>query len=213
MKKFLKLFLCLLLMVGVTACGGKDSSDDKEKAVVTEFFEAFKAGDLNKVADLCSKDSKDLGEFQSIIDEMDSFADAETYGETFAKEAQSFASEVYKTLFVTYEVTNSKKDGDKYVVTAKATLKDFSDIDFNSAELTKLTEDYQKENLAELQKIYQEQGQDKMMAKIYDDLSGKMFDIMKKQLKDVEEVKEEIQFTVVEEDGQLKISKIAEFKA
>lgn len=52
-----------------------------------------------------------------------------------------------------------------------------------------------------------------MMAKIYDDLSGKMFDIMKKQLKDAEEVKEEIQFTVVEEDGQLKISKIAEFKA
>ena len=210
MKKLLKACLCLLMIVCMVGCSHNSTS--KQESVVKDFFDAFQTGDMKKVNSLCAKDSSSLGDFQDIIDEMEDFGDVNIYGETFVKEAKNFAKEVYQTMFVSYEIVDTKQNENQCVVTANVTLKDYNQIDFDSEELQDLQIKYQTNNLEKLQDIYLKQGEDAMMKQIFDDLSQSMFDIMKKQLKSAEEKKEKIEFVLIEDTNQWLISEINEFE-
>ena len=66
MKRFLKVCMCLLMVLGVVGCGGSDSTE-KQEAVVKQFFEYFKEADMDKLTTICTKDNQDLKDITSMI--------------------------------------------------------------------------------------------------------------------------------------------------
>jgi len=212
MKKILKACLCLLMVVGIVGCSGGNSTD-KQEAVVKEFFESFKAGDINKALALCAKDSKGFEDFEDIESMMEEYEDETIYGTKFVEEAKEFAEEVYKTVIVSYEIKETKKVSDNYIVTVNATLKDFNEVDFDSDELNDLMEKYLDENEDELYQIAMNEGQDALMVHMFDALSKDMFDIMKAELAKAPEMKEKMEFTVVKEGDNWVISELNEYTA
>ena len=65
MKKILKLAMCLLTVVGLSACGG--ASTEKQEAVVKSFFDYLKAGDIEKLSTVCTEDNSDVDDLVSMM--------------------------------------------------------------------------------------------------------------------------------------------------
>ena len=93
MKRFLKVCICLLMVVGVVGCGGSDSTE-KQEAVVKHFFEYFKEADMDKLTTICTKDNQDLKDITSMISGLDAYRDPKKFGQVFVDETDSFMKEV-----------------------------------------------------------------------------------------------------------------------
>ncbi len=125
MKKILKACLCLMMILGVAGCGGS-ASTEKQEAVVKQFFDYFKSGDLDKLSTVCTKDNTDITQLTGSLASLDAYRDAKTFGQKFVDEANSFISEVFSSVIISYEIKDVKKDDDKYKVTVNAKMKDYN---------------------------------------------------------------------------------------
>lgn len=212
MKRILKICLCLMMAVGVVGCGGS-ASTEKQEAVVKQFFDYFKEGDVDKLATVCTKDNKDIGQMTSMLSSLDAYRKPETYGQKFVDEADLFIKEVFSTMIVSYEIKETKKDGDDYTVTVEATLKDYQNLKFSNTEMNSIIKEYQNEHLTELQELYKSKGKQVMQEKIFGDIAEKLFASMKAQLKDVKDIKHKMVFTLTADGDNWLISKMAEYEA
>ena len=207
MKRFLKVCICLLMVVGVVGCGGSDSTE-KQEAVVKHFFEYFKEAAMDKLTTICTKDNQDLKDITSMISGLDAYRDPKKFGQVFVDETDSFMKEVFSTLFVSYEIKKAEKKDDNYTITVDATMKDYKGFNFSTSEMSTIAEKYQKEHLSELQELYKSKGQQAMIEKIYADIAPQLYASMKEQIKTIKESKEKMLFTVVADGDNWLISKI-----
>ena len=76
-----------------------------------------------------------------------------------------------------------------------------TNIDINS-EAEALAQDYMNENMAELQKIYMEGGQDALMNKVLDDLVGELLDKYVEEVKKTGQVDRASTLTLENKDGK-----------
>ena len=105
MKRFLKVCICLLMVVGVVGCGGSDSTE-KQEAVVKHFFEYFKEADMDKLTTICTKDNQDLKDITSMISGLDAYRDPKKFGQVFVDETDSFMKEVKEKYYDKMKETN-----------------------------------------------------------------------------------------------------------
>ena len=211
MKKILKACLCLMMILCVAGCSGS-ASTEKQETVVKQFFDYFKSGDMDKLSSVCTKDNTDITQLTGSLASLDAYRDVNTFGQKFVDEANSFVSEVFSSVIISYEIKDAKKDDDKYKVTVDAKMKDYNNFNISNSEMNPILEKYQKEHLAELQKIYKEKGQKAMTEKIYGDVAEQLFGLLKDKIKETPEVENKIVFTLVADGDQWLISEMKEYK-
>lgn len=205
MKKFIKLAVCLLTVVGLCACSG--SSTDKQETVVKNFFDYLKAGDIDKLSSVCTSDNSDLKDLTSIMTGLEAYQDVGTYGQTFVDKANDFIKNVFAEYITSYEIKSVEEDGENYTVVTQIKMRDYNNINVNSDTQT-IISNYQKEHLSELQNIYLQQGQQAMMEKIYADLATQIFDSMTEKIKTAQENDVQLTFTLTADGDNYLISKI-----
>lgn len=205
MKKILKLAVCLLMAMTMVACGG--TSTDKQEAVVKNFFDYLKAGDLEKLSTVCTKDNTDVEDLTSMLGDLEEFRDAETYGQTFVDEADKFIAYVFSNYITSYEINSVDEDGDNYLVIVDVKMKDYENLDI-TADTTEIITKYQTDHLSELQEIYLSEGMDAMMQKVYSDLATELFDVMKKEIDGAEMIDTQLRFTLTPDGDNWLISTI-----
>lgn len=209
MKKYIKIFMCLLMAVAVVGCGGKDSTE-KQEAVVNNFFTYLKEGDIDKISSLWVEGSEDLGDLDEISEMFDMLDDTDLFGQTFVDEAKSFTKYVFENTVVSYEIKEVKKADDKYTVTVNATIKDLDAVDFESDAMSDFMTKYQEEHLEEIQKIATEEGEEAALQKIYTDIAPELFGMMKDEVKNAGELKEQMTFTLEADGDNWLISEMVE---
>lgn len=203
MKKFLKMAICLLMAIGIVACSG--GSTEKQEAVVTNFFEYLKAGDMDKISTICTEDNSDVEDLISSISQTDEFQDVDTYGQTFVDEFNKYMKAILSDFIVSYEIESVEEDGENYVVTTNAEIKNYDNVNFEDI-LTKILTDYQKEHIDEL-KTYE--SEDEMIKKAFSDIAPTAFEEITKECKAVKDSEEyQIKFTLVSDGDNWLISKI-----
>lgn len=205
MKKFIKVLLCLLMVCVLAGCG---ESYDKQEAVVNDFFSALKDGDITKLKSLCTSDNASLGTFSTAMNSVEGYLDEDTYGTTFVEHTNQFIKDIFGSLVENYEITDTEKDGDDYVVTVSAKMKNYNNLSIDQSKYQEEATKYQKEHLSELQKIYLEKGQKEMMYKIYGDLAETIFSDITEQASKVEAEDVTAKFTLTAKDDGYLISKI-----
>lgn len=205
MKKFFKVAVCLLMAMGIVACG--EASTEKQEAVVTNFFEYLKAGDVDKIATICTDDNSDVDDLLSITESFEELQDVETYGQTFVDEANKFIDSAFQNYVTSYEINSVEEDGDNYLVIVDAKMKDYDNIDLNS-ETNDIVENYQTEHFSELQEIYLSQGEQAMMEKIFGDMATEIFGAMTKEMEEAKDIDTQLRFTLVPNEDNWLISKI-----
>ena len=150
MKNFFKVAVCLLMAMGIVACG--EASTEKQEAVVTNFFEYLKAGDVDKIATICTDDNSDVDDLLSIMESLEEYMDVEIYGQTFVDEANKFVDHVFANYVTSYEINSVEAEGDNYLVIADIKMKDYNNIDIDS-DTTTIIDNYQQEHLDELSEL------------------------------------------------------------
>lgn len=205
MKKIFKLVVCLLMAMTMVACGG--SSTDKQETVVKNFFDYLKAGDIEKLSTVCTKDNNDVEDLTSMLGDLEEYRDVETYGQTFVDEADKFISHVFSNYVTSYEINSVEEDGDNYLVIADVKMKDYENLDI-TADTTEIITKYQTDHLSELQEIYLSEGMDAMMQKVYSDLATELFDVMKKEIDGAEMIDTQLRFTLTPDGDNWLISTI-----
>lgn len=198
MKKLWKTLLVLLMVVGVTACSSKESTDEQE-AVVKNFFEYVSKGETEKLSDICSKDINDDIGLKDLDDELDVYID-DAYGEVFAEEAIDFKNEVLKNFFKEYKIGDITVEDDKTFVKVTGKYLDYSTVSFDETNIQAMSEQYATEHQDELTEIYSSQGKDAVMEKIFTDIAPAMFDELKSQLAQAQEEKLDVVFTLEKND-------------
>lgn len=206
MKKLLKIALCMLVVVGLAACGGE--STDAQKAVVDSFFTSIKKGDLDKIASLCTEDNTDISAFTQVSKAFEIFEDEETYGKAVCDEAKSFVGELFDKLIESYEIDSIEKDGDNYVATATLKMRDFSSIASETSSWSTDMQNYATEHQAELAKIMSKDGQTAALEELYKNTIIPAMQETKAKLGTVatQDIKAKVTLTKVGDDW--KISKI-----
>lgn len=205
MKKILKLAVCLLMAMTMVACGG--TSTDKQEAVVKNFFDYLKAGDIEKLSTVCTKDNTDVEDLTSMLGDLEEFRDAETYGQTFVDEADKFIAYVFSNYITSYEIKSVDEDGDNYLVIVDVKMKDYENLDI-TAETTEIANNYQTEHMSELQEIYLSEGMDAMMQKLYSELATELFGAMKKEIDGAKTIDTQLRFTLTPDGDNWLISTI-----
>ena len=210
MKKIIKFALCLLMAIGIVACGG--ASTEKQEAVVTNFFEYLKAGDLDKISTICTEDNRDVADLLSIMSGLEEYQDVETYGQKFVDEANKFIDHVFSSYLTSYNISSIEADGDNYLVIADIKMKDYNNIDINS-DTTTIVDNYQMDHLTELQNIYLSDGEQAMMEKIYGDLATEIFGAMTTKINEAEDIDAQLRFTLTPDGDNWLISTIEQREA
>lgn len=207
MKKLLKLAVCLLMVMGVAGCSG--SSTDKQEAVIKNFFDYLKAGDIDKISTICTKDNSDAEDLLSMMTQLEEFQDVDTYGQVFVDEANKFIDHTFSNYVTSYEINSVEEDGDNYLVIVDVKMKDYENIDITS-DATSIVNDYQTEHLTELQELYLSQGMQAMMEKVYGDLATEIFGAMTKEIDGAKTLDTQLRFTLTPDGENWLISKIEE---
>lgn len=203
-KRIIILLVCMMCFMMV----GCSLSTKKQKEVVDQFLTSLKAADFTKLQSYCSDDNVDLGDFQSIINELESYQNVDTYGQTFVDEANQYIKNVFNELLESYEITDVTKENEQYVVNVKAQMKDFSDLSIDNSQYTKMVNTYQKEHLNELRELYKKQGEQAMMKKVYGDLSKEIFNDLNKKMKKMNSKNTDLKFVLEKSDGEYFITEI-----
>lgn len=206
MKKLLKVALCLLVVVGLAACGGE--STDAQKTVVDNFFTAIKKGDLDTITNLCTEDNTDISAFTQVSQAFEIFEDEETYGKAVCDEAKSFVSEMFDKLIDSYEIDSIEKDGDNYVATATLKMRNFTSIASETSSWSTDMLSYRTQHQSELAEIAKKDGQTAALEELYKNTIIPAMQETKAKLGTVatEDIKAKVTLTKVGEDW--KISKI-----
>lgn len=212
MKKFIKLFFVVAMAFTLTACGGS-STDEQEKAV-NSFFTDMKAANLEKMAGYMTEDGyKDVEELQTSVDSnFSEMLNAETYGDTTAKEAQKFLNHVFERLFKSTKISDVKVDGDKTTIKVKGkrilvdNLNDVADSEAVKNLMTEFQENEDNKNKA--MEIYLSEGEAGMMKFVMGEIAPKVFAEYSKALDGCDYEDYNAKFTLVKEDGKWLIDSI-----
>lgn len=206
MKKLIKIALCMLVAVGLVACGGE--STDAQKAVVENFFSSIKKGDIDAVKGLCTEDNSDISVFTQVSQAFEIFENEETYGKSVCDAAKSFVSEMFDKLIDSYEVKSIEKDDDNYVATVSVKMRDFSSVTADTTKWSTDMQNYANEHKDELAAIIKKDGQTAALEELYKNTLIPAMEETKGKLGSVEtqDINAKVTLTKVGEDW--KISKI-----
>ena len=214
------LALCLAAVFTFAGCGGDPAAD--VKATADGFFSAMQAGDLDTAKTYVTDEAIESGLFDlAVIENFDSeLADSMGVSEdvlsddTKAK-LDDFVKEVLESYVTKYEIGEVKVDeeGDKAIALANVTF-GFDPEKAAAADpadkLEGTVEDYMKDNEKELVKIFQEKGEEGVMAKMIDDLIDDILDAYFEALKETGETPMDIELTLEKGDDGWKISGFSE---
>lgn len=191
------------MIMGIVACGG--TSTEKQEAVVTNFFEYLKAGDIEKISTICTDDNSDVDDLVSMMASFEELQDVATYGQPFVDEANKFIDSAFQNYVTSYEINSVEEDGDNYLVIADIKMKDYNNIDIDS-DTTTIIDNYQQEHLDELSELAGDQ--QAMMEKVFDDLASEIFGAMTKKIDEAEVIDTQLRFTLVPDGENWLISTI-----
>ena len=203
MKKIWKFMLVLILSLAMIGCSSKDDESAAVKKQVDSFFTVLKKGDTDKVQKLCSTSVREELQLSDLDELFEEFTDTETYGETFIKEANKFKEDAFSSLFENIKIGKITVKDDKATVVVTGKVKDFDDIDFDSSEVNTLVQNYINEHISEFAGMT---SQKEMTVKVFDDVSKDMFDVLRKQLKDVKSTSFTAKLTLSKIDNKWKIT-------
>lgn len=196
------------MIMGIVACGG--TSTEKQEAVVTNFFEYLKAGDIEKISTICTDDNSDVDDLVSMMASFEELQDVATYGQPFVDEANKFIDSAFQNYVTSYEINSVEEDGDNYLVIADIKMKDYNNIDIDS-DTTTIIDNYQQEHLDELSDLAGDQ--QAMMEKVFDDLASEIFGAMTKKIDEAEAIDTQLRFTLVPDGENWLISTIEQKEA
>lgn len=212
MKNFFKVAVCLLMAMGIVACG--EASTEKQEAVVTNFFEYLKAGDVDKIATICTDDNSDVDDLLSITESFEELQDVETYGQTFVDEANKFIDSIFASYVTSYEVSSVEEDGDNYLVIADIKMKDYNnvsfDLDFDSSTYF---DDYLNEHPTEIADALMTGGEQAVKEMVLSDMAPEMFGAMTTKINEAEAIDTQLRFTLVPDGENWLISTIEQKEA
>lgn len=191
------------MIMGIVACGG--TSTEKQEAVVTNFFEYLKAGDIEKISTICTDDNSDVDDLVSMMASFEELQDVATYGQPFVDEANKFIDSAFQNYVTSYEINSVEEDGDNYLVIADIKMKDYNNIDIDS-DTTTIIDNYQQEHLDELSELAGDQ--QAMMEKVFGDLASEIFGAMTKKIDEAEVIDTQLRFTLVPDGENWLISTI-----
>lgn len=206
MKKLMKIALCMLVAVGLVACGGE--STDAQKAVVENLFGSIKKGDIDAVKGLCTEDNSDISVFTQASQTFEMFEDEEKYGKLVCDAAKSFVSEIFDKLIDSYEVKSIEKDDDNYVATVTVKMRDFSSLTADTTKWSTEMNNYISEHQSELAAIQKKDGQTAVYEEVYKNTLIPAMEETKGKLSSIktQDIKAKVTLTKVGEDW--KVSKI-----
>lgn len=212
MKKFLGVFCAILLMFSMTACGGKKSTDEQEKAV-KDFFSYIEKGDFESVKKITTEDGySEIDYLQKMLDmQMSEFED-ESYGDVTRKEAEGYKDHVLKKFFKDIKIKEVEAGDDDTVI--KVTGKQLKTSGFSARVSTinseSMMEAFIKEgdNEATLQNIYDTKGEQEAVKWLVDQIAPDMFGKMKQFIDECPYESYNQNFRLIEKDGKWLIDTI-----
>lgn len=208
MKKLAQSILLLTITLGMTACSQK--STDVQEGIVKDFFQYVEDADSDKLETICEDSINDAMGIEKMNEYFDTFLDEDTYGETFVKEAQDFKGEVMENLFTSYKIGETEVDGDTAKVSVTGKYTDYSEVTLDETVVADMAQTYAQEHMEDLQSVYQQDGYNALMKKIYSDIAPDMFDEMMGQMSEAKEKDFDIVFELEEKDGKWLITAINE---
>lgn len=208
MKKIAQSILLLTITLGVTACS--HTSTDVQEDTVNDFFQYVEKADSDKLETICDDSINDAMGIDKMNDYFDTLLDEDTYGEVFVKEAQDFKGEVMENLFTSYKIGETEIDGDTSKVNVTGEYTDYSAVNFDDSVVAAMAKTYAQEHMNELQELYQQDGYNALMKKIYSDIAPDMFDEMLDQMSEAKKKDFDIIFELKEKDGKWLITAITE---
>lgn len=206
MRKLMKVALCMLVAVGLVACGGE--STDAQKTVVENFFGSIKKGDIEAVTGLCTENNSSISVFTQASKAFEIFEDEDKYGKSVCDAAKSFVSEMFDKLIDSYEVKSIDKEDDNYVATVTVKMRDFSSVTADTSKWSSDMQTYANAHKNELAAIIKKDGQVAALEELYkntlipamEETKGKLGTVK------VQDITAKVTLTKVGEDW--KISKI-----
>ena len=205
--------LSMLVLVPLTGCGKDNTADIK--AAVDGFMGAMQAGDISGMKEYCvpalfetGGTLADFNTLENIDEELANSVgmDPSQLSDKTKETVNNYVNELLSSMIASYEIgeitePEEGKAEAKVDVTFGFDPDKMTNIDINS-EAEALAQDYMNENMAELQKIYMEGGQDALMNKVLDDLVGDLLDKYVEEVKKTGQVDRASTLTLENKDGK-----------
>ena len=224
MKKLLALLLAACMIVSLAACGGAAADDGKEQAsaVADSFLKSIQDGDFATAETYLSEDLQNELSWDTFLDnatqKMQTSLLSSIPGYTPSDEVKAAIEDWTKTILGvmvrSYEVGDVSESGGAYTVKGKISVVDVSGT--SNDEFYQLGQDlgkeasgdYMNEHLEELQKIYQEDGQNAVYDKIFADLLPTMLPKITEVFEKYDAADQDVELTVENKDGKYVITSI-----
>ena len=209
MKKLLSIVLALVLVLSVASCslfgGEKDSAASAEKTVES-FMDALVDFDFKKLKNYVDDEDAlpdeitnfDLeANLEKIIDDMP--AELDDYSDDLRSIFNDLIDKIKKE--ISYEIKETTKDEDSYIVTVEVTLPDMDSVNFENL----LTDSMDESSLMNILNEMIESGkitENTTEQEMFDLLMPEVFKIMEDAIKDIEfeTTTDEKEFVVVKSE-------------
>ena len=229
-KHSIILAVILICVMMLTSCAG--GTKNKEAGImmaVDGVMHSVKTGEYSRIYDYLSSDAKD-GEVEEMLDFLENIHDQFSYSDLISGvsdfDLDEETSELFDALFnriidefkaglvKSYKIgkiTEETEDAEEVSIPVEVTFgydfEAFENDDMESIIAPFLT-DYLTENMDELEFIYENEGDEGVVKRMLEDLSGDYYDEIVKSMLPAEETTKSLVFTVVEEDGKWLVSDI-----
>ncbi|MCF0146809.1 MAG: hypothetical protein HUJ77_00270 [Clostridium sp.] len=212
MRRFASSLLSFVMIFTLFGCV-RESHEEEIKNAVGDYFSLIKSGDYNKSMEMTNKDKGDFKDsfgFSNLDDKLLNNLINTNMGDVFNEEAESFISFVMSKSIGDYSIDKVKEKNGTAIVSLSGKCFDFTKFDPSSFDfnIEELSTKYLNEHKDELKKIYTNEGQASMNQKIIDNISPEIFDELKKDIDDIEEVEFKMEILLKNIDGQWLISNI-----
>lgn len=209
MKKLLSIVLALVLVLSVASCslfgGEKDSAASAEKTVES-FMDALVDFDFKKLKNYIDDEDAlpdEIADFdleanlEKIIDDMP--AELDDYSDDLRSIFNDLIDKIKKE--ISYEIKETTKDEDSYIVTVEVTLPDMDSVNFENL----LTDSMDESSLMNILNEMIESGkitENTTEQEMFDLLMPEVFKIMEDAIKDIEfeTTTDEKEFVVVKSE-------------
>ena len=228
-KHSIILAVVLICVMMLTSCaGGTKNKEAGIMAAVDGVMHSVKTGEYSKIYDYLSSDAKD-GEVEEMLDFLENISDQLPISDLFEENSIDLDEETYELaydffnraidefkagLVKSYEIgkiTEETEEAEEVSVPVEIAFgydfEAFENDDIDS-KIDPLLTSYYLENMDELEFIYENEGDEGVVKRMLEDLSGDYYDEIVKSMLPAEETTKSLVFTVVEEDGKWLVSDI-----
>lgn len=211
------LSLMLLVLIPMTGCGGGaggSNETDEIKATVDGFMGCLQEGDLEGMKaytdpELFEADGTlaDLTQLESLDDQFSSSLgmDADDLSDSTKAKLEEFVGTLLSGLVKSYEIGEITEADGKASVNLTTTFgfnpDKIDEIDVND-EIEEMATKYVEEHMDELMDVYNEGGQDAIIAKVLDDLIADILDKYSEEITNTGETTEQTVMTLEKKDGK-----------